>query len=107
VIFYYAYTKSVLVGEKMSTDTTRILTDSAGGKNRKEALANYNKTRMNIGHQHDRWMELKEVLRVQTHAQVSLCMVLGDKLHTKLTKIQVFWSHLAKRHFIFMVLRIY
>jgi hypothetical protein len=29
----------------------------------------YNKTRINIG-QHDRWMELKEALRVQTPAEV-------------------------------------
>jgi hypothetical protein len=35
-----------------------------------EVLENYNKTRINIGHQHDRWMELKEVLRVQTHSEV-------------------------------------
>jgi len=33
-------------------------------------LPNYNKTRINIGHQHNRLMELKEVLRVQTHADV-------------------------------------
>ena len=48
----------------------RILTDYARKRNRKEALVNYNKTRINIGHQHDRWMELKEALRVQTHAEV-------------------------------------
>jgi hypothetical protein len=40
---------------------TRILTDSARKRNRKEVLANYNKTRINIGHQHNRWVELKEV----------------------------------------------
>jgi hypothetical protein len=28
----------------------RILTDSARKRNRKEVLANYNKTRINIGH---------------------------------------------------------
>jgi len=33
-------------------------------------LANYNKTRINIGHQNDGWMELKETLRVQTHPEV-------------------------------------
>jgi len=33
-------------------------------------MANYNKTRINIGYQHDRWMALKEALRVQTHAEV-------------------------------------
>ena len=32
-------------------------TDSAGKRNRKEVLAHYNKTKINIGHQHDRWME--------------------------------------------------
>ena len=34
---------------------TRILTDSDRKRNRKEVLANY-KTRINIGHHHDRWM---------------------------------------------------
>jgi len=48
----------------------RILTDSARKRNRKEVLSYYNKTRINIGHQHDRWMELEEALRVQTHAEV-------------------------------------
>jgi len=39
----------------MSADgCTRILTDFARKRNRKEVLANYNKTRINIGHQHDR-----------------------------------------------------
>jgi hypothetical protein len=57
---------------KMSADGrpasshTRILTDSA----RKEVLVNYNKTRINIGHQHNLWMVLEEALRVQTHAEV-------------------------------------
>ena len=50
---------------------TRIVTDSAWKKrNMKEVLANYDKTRINIGHQHDRWMELKEASRIQTHAEV-------------------------------------
>ncbi len=31
-----------------------ILTDSARKRNRKKVLANYNKTRINIVHQHDR-----------------------------------------------------
>ena len=63
-------------GKKMSVDgkpahgRTRILSDSARKRNRKEVLVNYNKTRINIGHQQDRWMEMKEALRVQTHAEV-------------------------------------
>ena len=54
----------------------RELYDSArgGGGNRKEVLANNNKTEINIGHQHDRWMELKEALIVQDHAEVPLPM---------------------------------
>ena len=48
---------------------TRIFTDRK--RIRKEVLA---KTRIIIGHQHDRWMELKEALRVKTHAEVPLCM---------------------------------
>jgi hypothetical protein len=51
---------------KHACGRTRILTDSSRKRNRTEVLGNYNKTRINIGHQHDRWMELKEALRVQT-----------------------------------------
>jgi hypothetical protein len=38
---------------KPACSRTRILTDSARKINRKEVLANYNKTRINIGNQHD------------------------------------------------------
>ena len=48
----------------------RMFTDSARKRNRKEVLANNNKTRINIGHQHDRWMESKEELKVETHTEV-------------------------------------
>ena len=54
--------------EKPAHSHTRILTDSARKKYRKGVLVNYNKTWINIGHQHDRWMELNETLRVQTNA---------------------------------------
>jgi hypothetical protein len=61
---------------------TRIVIDSARKRNKKEVLANYDKTRINIGHRHDRWMELKETLRVQIHAEVqtsvSLRMYIGN-----------------------------
>ena len=57
----YICAKSVVA--EMSADgkpahgRTRILTDFARKRNRKEVLVNYNKTKINIGHQHDRWME--------------------------------------------------
>jgi len=55
---------------KPARGRTRILTDYVRKPNRKEVLANYNKTRINIGHQYNRWMELTVALRVQTHAEV-------------------------------------
>ena len=55
---------------KPACGRNQILTDSARNRIRKEVLANYNKRRINIGHQHDCCMELKEALRVQTHAEV-------------------------------------
>ena len=64
VTFYYARAKSVLAEKNVCRcGRTGILTDSVKKGNRKEVLANYIKTRINIGHQHDRWMELKEALR--------------------------------------------
>jgi len=55
---------------KPARGRTRILTDSVRKRNRKEVLVNINKTRINIGRQHDRWIELKEALRGKTHAIV-------------------------------------
>jgi hypothetical protein len=46
---------------------TIILADSTRKRHRKEVLTNYNKTRINIGHQYYRWMELRKALIVQTH----------------------------------------
>ena len=72
----YICAKSVVA--EMSADgkpahgRTRILTDFARKRNRKEVLVNYNKTKINIGHQHDRWMELKEALRVRTHSHTKV-----------------------------------
>jgi len=62
--------KNLSSGGKPAQGRTRILTDSPRKRNRKEVLANYNKTRIKIGNQHDCWMELKEELRVQTHAEM-------------------------------------
>ena len=54
---------------KPASGRPKVLTDSARKRNRKEVLANYNKTRINIRYQHDSWMELKVALGVQTHAE--------------------------------------
>ena len=73
--FYYTCVKSFAVKKKSANGNSahghkRILADSSRKRNRKEVLANCNKTRINIGHQHDHWMELKEALRIQTHTEV-------------------------------------
>ena len=67
---FTTHARSLLAGKtnfadgKSAHGRTRILIDSARKRNRKEVLSNHNKTRINIGQQHDRWMELKEALRV-------------------------------------------
>ena len=78
---FTTHARSLLLEEKMSADgkpphgRTRILTDSPGKRNGKEDLANYNKTRINIGHQHEHWMELKEALRVQSCRNVNISAI--------------------------------
>jgi hypothetical protein len=48
---------------------TRTLTDSERKMNRSEVSSKWNKCRINVGDQLDRWNELKEVLRIQTCAE--------------------------------------
>ena len=77
VTFSYTCAKSVVevsiyADGKPAWGRMGILTDSARKRNRKKVLANYNKTRINIVHQHDRWMVLNETLRVhQCHCTYS------------------------------------
>ena len=57
--FSYTCAKSVIevsiyTDGKPACGRMGILTDSARKRNRKKVLANYNKTRINIVHQHDR-----------------------------------------------------
>jgi hypothetical protein len=47
----------------------RTLTDSERKMNRSEVSYKWNKCRIYVGDQLDRWNELKEVLRVQTRAE--------------------------------------
>ena len=56
--------------EKVSTrGRKRTLTDSERKRNRSAVSSKWNKRY--VGDQLDRWNELKEVLRVQTHAEVA------------------------------------
>jgi hypothetical protein len=45
--------------------------DSKRKRNRSAVSSKWNKCRIYVGDQLDRWNELKEVLRVQTHAEVA------------------------------------
>ena len=55
----------------------QILTDSERKINRSEVSSKWNKCRIYIGDQLDRWNELKELLRVQTRAEFA--NILSDR----------------------------
>ena len=58
--------------EKVSTRGRKAsLTDSERKRNRSAISSKWNKCRIYVGDQLDRWNELKEVLSVQTHAEVA------------------------------------
>jgi hypothetical protein len=49
----------------------RTLMDSEIKRNRSAVSSKCNECRIYVGDQLDRWNELKEVLRIQTHAEVA------------------------------------
>ena len=63
----------VILGQKRVSmrGRKRTLTDSERKMNRSEVSSKWNKCRIYVGDQLDRWNELKEVLRVQTRAEVA------------------------------------
>ena len=66
----FAHVRNCLLMKKMSDvqksnhGRTKTLTDSARKRHKKEDSAKYNKTRLSIGDEYDRWTELKDVLRI-------------------------------------------
>jgi hypothetical protein len=56
---------------KINDIRRRTLTDSERKMNRSEVSSKWNKCRIYVVDQLDRWNELKEVLRVQTRAEVA------------------------------------
>ena len=52
-------------------DEKKPLTDSTWKQHKKDNSAKYNKIRVCIGDEYDRWTELKDVLRIKTHAEVA------------------------------------
>jgi len=59
----------------MSARTNKTLTDSTRKQHKKDNSAKYNKTRVCIGDEYDRWTALKDVLRIKTHAEVAKIML--------------------------------
>ena len=49
----------------------RTLTDSERKRNKRAVSSKWNKCRIYVGDQLDRWNELKEVLRIQAHAEAA------------------------------------
>jgi hypothetical protein len=67
--------KKMSDASKQKPGPKRKLSDSARKRNKREANAKLNKKRIYIGYQHDRWMELKDVLRVETNAEVAMILL--------------------------------
>jgi hypothetical protein len=63
----------VVLGQKRVSmrGRKRTLTDSERKMNRSEVSSKWNKCKIYVGYQLDRWNELKEVLCVQTRAEVA------------------------------------
>lgn len=80
----------------------RTLTDSARKGNRKDAQAAYQKSKIHIGDEIDRWNDLKDLLRLESHTQVAKLLLdrLACCLHLYLqmscSKIDFF--HISKKH---------
>ena len=51
------------------------LTDSEKTRNRSAISSKWNKCRIYVGDQLDRWNELKEALRVQAHVEVAYALL--------------------------------
>ena len=66
--------------EKVSTrGRKRTLTDSEIQRNRSEVFSKWNKCRIYVGDQLDRWSELKEVLCVKSHTEVAKILLDTDR----------------------------
>jgi hypothetical protein len=57
--------------KKSNRGRRKTLTDYTRKRHKKDNSAKYNKTRVCIGDEYDRWTELKDVLRIKTQAKVA------------------------------------
>jgi hypothetical protein len=56
---------------KSNRGRKKTLTDSTRKLHQQDNSAKYNKTRICIGAEYNRWTALKDVLRIKTHAEVA------------------------------------
>jgi hypothetical protein len=56
---------------KSNRGRKKTLTDSTRKQHKQDNSAKYNKTRICIGAEYDRWTALKDVLRIKAHAEVA------------------------------------
>lgn len=57
--------------KKMKPGPQRKLSDSGRKRNKKVVNAKLNKSRIYIGNEYDRWMEIKTALRLETNSEVA------------------------------------
>ncbi|XP_065941156.1 uncharacterized protein [Magallana gigas] len=61
----------------------RVLTDSVRKRNRQNIQASYNKARVNIGVQFERWKGLKDTLKLESHGDVAKVLLDKYELYRK------------------------
>jgi hypothetical protein len=82
-----------IIGRKAS------LADSERKRNRSAISSKWNKCRIYVGDQLDRWNELKEALRVQAHAEVANTLLFRTDLHKMKIKHRIIGKYATKRCF--------
>ena len=68
--------KKMSEAKKLKPGPKRKLSDSARKRNKKAANAKLNKNRIYIGDEYDRWMEIKNALRLETNSEVAKILLL-------------------------------
>ena len=74
---------------KSNRGRKKTLTDSTRKLHKQDNSAKYNKTRIGIGAEYDRWTALKGVLRIKTHAEVAKILPIGRFISRVISSVLV------------------
>ena len=74
---------------KSNRGRTNTLTNSTRKLHKQDNSAKYNKTRICIGAEYDRWTALKDVLRIKTHAEVAKFCRIGRFISSVISSVLV------------------